>query len=74
MQVAFDKVEVVLMHKPVLYAPNFEKPFKLAVDASDVGAGAVLLQKDDLGVEHPPPRSFKRARRITVPVKRNYWL
>ena len=52
-QVAFEKVKVMLMHKPVLYAPNFEKPFKLAIDASDIGAGAVLLQEDDLGVEHP---------------------
>jgi len=43
----------MLMHKPVLYAPNFKKPFKLSLDASDVGAGGVLLQEDDLGIEHP---------------------
>jgi len=43
----------MLMHKLVLYAPNFENPFKLAVDASNDGAEAVLLQEDDLGVEHP---------------------
>ena len=38
---------------PVLTAPDFKSSFKLAVDASDVAAGAVLLQEDDEGVEHP---------------------
>ena len=32
---------------------DFSKPFKLNVDASDVGVGAALLQKDDQGFEHP---------------------
>ena len=41
------------MHKPVLYAPSFKKLFKLAVDASNAGEGGVLLQEDDLGIEHP---------------------
>ena len=36
-QKAFDKVKAVLMSSPVLRAPNFEKQFKLAVDASDNG-------------------------------------
>ena len=31
----------------------FSYLFKLAVDASDVGAGGVLLQEDDNGVDHP---------------------
>ena len=30
-----------------------DRPFKLSVDASDAGAGAVLLQDGDDGVEHP---------------------
>ena len=30
-----------------------DKKFKLAVNASDVGAGSVLLQGDDNGVDHP---------------------
>jgi beta-lactamase superfamily II metal-dependent hydrolase len=42
----------MLMNSPVLVAPDFEQPFKLAVDASDIGAGAVLLQEQD-GVDHP---------------------
>lgn len=41
------------MHAPVLAAPVYDRTFKLAVDASDVGAGAVLLQDGLDGVEHP---------------------
>lgn len=37
----------------MLAAPNFLRPFTLEVDASAVGAGAVLLQEDSAGVEHP---------------------
>ena len=49
----FDKLKAILRSEPVLLAPNFNKEFKLEVDASDVGAGGVLLQEDDNGVDHP---------------------
>ena len=52
-QEAFDKLKAILKSEPVLAAPDFQKPFKLAVDASDVGAGGVLLQEDESGVGHP---------------------
>ena len=52
-QIAFDKLKAILMSTPVLLAPNFDKPFKLAVDASDLGAGAVLIQEDNNGIDHP---------------------
>ena len=31
----------------------FCKPFKFAVDVSDVRAGEVLLQEDENGIDHP---------------------
>ena len=43
----------ILTHCPILAAPNFTKKFKLAVDACDIGAGAVLLQEDDKGIDYP---------------------
>ena len=52
-EIAFQKLKAVLMSDPVLEAPNFEKPFQLAVDASDVGIGAVLLQKDNSDILKP---------------------
>ena len=49
-QMASEKVKAMLIHKSILCALNFQKPFKLAVNASDVGTGAVLLQEDVNGV------------------------
>ena len=50
---AFNQLKAILWNVPVLKAPDFGKAFKLAVDACDLGAGAVLLQEEDDGVEHP---------------------
>ena len=46
-------VKAILACEPVLVAPNFEAPFKLAVDACDIGVGAVLLQEDGQGSDRP---------------------
>lgn len=43
-QQAFENVKTLLCSCPVLAAPCFSRPFQLQVDASQVGAGAVLLQ------------------------------
>lgn len=45
-QSAVEKVKAILSCEPVLKAPNFSVPFRLAADASDLGIGAVLLQAD----------------------------
>nr|XP_029131725.1 uncharacterized protein LOC109976444 isoform X1 [Labrus bergylta] len=50
---AFVTVKSLLCCSPMLAAPNFEKPFKLQVDASGVGAGAVLLQEGKGAIDHP---------------------
>lgn len=52
-QQAFESVKALLCSAPVLSAPNFSLSFKLEVDASAYGAGAVLLQENTDGVNHP---------------------
>ena len=52
-QSAFEKVKALLTSSPVLAAPQLDRPFKLHVDASQVGAGAVLLQEDEQGIDRP---------------------
>ena len=51
-QLAFERLKALLQSAPVLSAPTFSHPSKLAVDASDIAAGAVLLQEDADGVDH----------------------
>ena len=51
-QAAFVSAKALLCSAPVLAAPCFTRPFKLEVDASAGGAGAVLLQEDDQAIDH----------------------
>ena len=50
-QKSFEKFKAKPKSAPDLLAPSFDTEFKLALDASDVGAGSVLLQEDDN--DHP---------------------
>ena len=51
-QAAFVSAKALLCSAPVLAAPCFTRSFKLEVDASACGAGAVLLQEDDQAIDH----------------------
>lgn len=50
---AFSAAKSLLCSACVLTAPNFSLPFKLEVDASATGAGAVLLQDGEGDMCHP---------------------
>ena len=52
-QMAFDKVKLLLQKSPVLKSPDYEKPFKLIIDSSDVGTGSMLVQEASDGLDHP---------------------
>lgn len=43
-QQALEMIKAVLASEPVLVAPDFSAPFKLAINACDVGVGAVLCR------------------------------
>uniref|UniRef100_A0A914HZ71 RNA-directed DNA polymerase n=1 Tax=Globodera rostochiensis TaxID=31243 RepID=A0A914HZ71_GLORO len=46
-QIAFDKIKKILCEKPVLRFPDYTKPFHIFTDASNVGQGGALMQKDE---------------------------
>lgn len=50
---SFEELKRCLVSSPVLSSPDFERHFYVQCDASNVGVGAVLFQKDDDGGEHP---------------------
>ena len=50
-QVAFDQLKEKCTQTPILAYANYKKPFVLHTDASEIGLGAVLYQKDDQGVK-----------------------
>ena len=44
-QLAFDKVKLLLQKSPVLKSPDYEKPFKLIIDSSDVTQSGLYQYK-----------------------------
>jgi hypothetical protein len=48
-QLAFDEIKELLINKPILAFPDYDKPFHIVTDASNVGQGGALMQKDDEG-------------------------
>ncbi|KAG8198013.1 hypothetical protein JTE90_001853 [Oedothorax gibbosus] len=51
---AFDELKNCLCNYPVLYSPDYQKPFIVETDASDQGMGVVLSQLADNETEEHP--------------------
>ena len=58
--------KAILKNEPAPLAPNFAKEFKLAVDASDTGAGSVLMQEDGNVVDHPASYFSKKFNKLQM--------
>ena len=52
-QEAFDLLKKALTTEQVMAHPQTDKPYLLYTDACDYAIGAILCQKDELGVERP---------------------
>ena len=68
-QGAFGKIQERLMSTPVLSCPDFTRPFLLSTDASKVGLGAVLEQRNEKGKNtlSPSPVEYSMAPRKLTP-------
>lgn len=64
---AFDRLKTCLTEAPVLACPDFEKPFTLQTDASDLGLGVALTQNLQ-GGDH----IIAYASRTLTPAERNF--
>ena len=53
-QTAFDQLKDALSKEPVLTAPDFDKPYVIFCDASDLALGAVLTQLDPETKKYKP--------------------
>ena len=67
-QHAFQTLKHYLCSVPVLVYPDFDRPFLLQSDASDVGLGAILVQHDGKG----PERVIAYASYTLSPREQNY--
>lgn len=65
----FRSAKVILCSTPILAAPDFDRPFKLEVDVSASGAGAVLLQENDRSINHPVCYFFKKIQQTSVTLR-----
>lgn len=50
-QEAFEKIKAALSEAPIVAHPDVTKPYNLYTDASDKCVGAILVQKDENGIE-----------------------
>jgi hypothetical protein len=52
-QVAFETLQEKMCNKPVLWQPDFMKPFIILMDTSAYAVGAILLQEGEINPQKP---------------------
>ena len=52
MPAGFEQLKQLCSQTPILAYANYKKPFKLHTDASEIGQGAVLYQKQGDDTDH----------------------
>ena len=57
---AFSEIKKFMSMSPVLKIADFNKPFVMFVDASDIAVGSVLMQKDDNDNMYKPVCYFSK--------------
>jgi RNase H-like domain found in reverse transcriptase/Reverse transcriptase (RNA-dependent DNA polymerase) len=65
---AFETLKEAVKSAPVLQSPDWKKPFRCHVDASQLEVGGTLTQKDERGFDHPIAFYFKKL----SPAEANY--
>ncbi|XP_047264127.1 uncharacterized protein LOC124896587 [Capsicum annuum] len=55
----FDELKKKLTESPILITPNWELPFELMCDASDIAVGSVLVQRKDKVIVHTDYAAIK---------------
>ena len=71
---AFNKLKEKLSNQPSLYVPKYSKPFLLQTDASNIGIGIFLAQKEEKDSEHfilYLSRKISSSEKITLLLERN---
>ncbi|XP_078246874.1 uncharacterized protein LOC144588278 [Pogona vitticeps] len=72
-QKAFDALKAKIVDAPILKSPDFNKPFVLQTDASELGLGAVLLQQGEDGNLYPisyfSRKLLEREKHYAIPEK-----
>lgn len=77
-ETAFQKLKEIvgLCNPPVLAIPNLNAEFLLFTDASEIGCGSVLMQKDDEGNNRPCkvifPKSLQNQKDVCLYIKKRH--
>ena len=71
----FEELKAYLTTAPIVGAPNWQLPFEVMCDASDLAIGAVLGHREEGKpyVVYYASKTLNKGRGITLPPRKSYW-